>query len=104
VRAIFRDIDADVVVMVDGDGTYPADRAADLVAPVLAQEADMVVGTRLGDSAEGSFRSRGSGARPVSRRRRHRRRDEAGRDLVELLDRRGVKRRRVARRARRRSR
>lgn len=57
VRAMFREVDADVAVMVDGDDTYPADRVVDLVAPVLAQEADMVVGTRLADSGEGSFRS-----------------------------------------------
>jgi len=56
VRAMFREVDADVVIMVDGDGTYPADRAADLTAPVLAHQADMVVGTRLADSARGSFR------------------------------------------------
>jgi glycosyltransferase involved in cell wall biosynthesis len=57
VRAMFRDVDADVGVLVDGDGTYPADRVADLVAPVVAREADMVVGTRLADSDEGSFPS-----------------------------------------------
>ena len=57
VRAMFRETDADVAVMVDGDGTYPAHRAADLIAPVLAHEADMVVGTRLADSDDDSFRS-----------------------------------------------
>jgi hypothetical protein len=54
---MFREVDADVGIMVDGDGTYPADRVADLVAPVLAREADMVVGTRLADPGDGSFRS-----------------------------------------------
>ena len=57
VRAMFREVDADVAIMVDGDGTYPADRAVDLVAPILAREADMVVGTRLADSGEDAFRS-----------------------------------------------
>jgi glycosyltransferase involved in cell wall biosynthesis len=46
VRRMFSDIDADIYVMVDGDATYPAHRAAELVAPVAAGEADMVVGSR----------------------------------------------------------
>ena len=57
VREMLREIDADVGVMVDGDDTYPAHRAVDLIAPVLAREADMVVGTRLAESAGNSFRS-----------------------------------------------
>jgi glycosyltransferase involved in cell wall biosynthesis len=57
VRAMFRDIYADVGVMVDGDDTYPADRVRELVAPVLANQADMVVGARLAKSSHGSFRS-----------------------------------------------
>ena len=56
VRAMFRDVEADVYVMVDGDSTYPADRVHDLVAPVLEGRADMVVGTRLGQFEEASFR------------------------------------------------
>jgi glycosyltransferase involved in cell wall biosynthesis len=56
VREMFREIDADVGVMVDGDDTYPAARVGDLVAPVLSREADMVVGARLADSKK-SFRS-----------------------------------------------
>ena len=46
-RQMFRDIDADCYLMVDGDDTYPAESARDLCAPVLAGEADMVVGDRL---------------------------------------------------------
>lgn len=46
----------DVLLMVDGDDTYPADRAADLLEPILAQRADMVVGTRLQTYADKSFR------------------------------------------------
>ncbi len=57
VRAMFREIDADVAVMVDGDGTYPASCVRDLVAPVLTCEADMVVGTRLAQPREHSFPS-----------------------------------------------
>lgn len=47
VRSMFRDIDAEYYLMVDGDDTYPAESARDLCAPVLAGEADMVVGDRL---------------------------------------------------------
>ena len=57
VRAIFRELDADVIVMVDGDGTYPAARARDLLAPVLEGRADMVVGTRLAQHDPASFRA-----------------------------------------------
>jgi len=47
VRAIFEDLaDRDVVVMIDGDGTYPASSALDLLAPVLEGRADMVIGLR----------------------------------------------------------
>ena len=49
-------IDADACVMVDGDDTYPADKVHDLLRPVLAGEADMVVGARLADYGESSFR------------------------------------------------
>ena len=36
VRSMFRDIDADYYLMVDGDDTYPADAANDLLAPLLS--------------------------------------------------------------------
>lgn len=55
VRAIFREIDADVIVMVDGDDTYPAAEAHRLVAPVAEGRADMAVATRLGAPAASSF-------------------------------------------------
>lgn len=47
VRSMFRDIDADVYIMVDGDDTYPAEEVEDLIAPVLEGKADMVIGDRL---------------------------------------------------------
>ena len=50
-RQMFRDIDADCYLMVDGDDTYPAESARALCAPVLAGEADMVVGDRLSNGA-----------------------------------------------------
>lgn len=56
VRAMFREVDADIYVMVDGDSTYPADRIRDLVAPVAEGRADMVVGTRLKQYGSESFR------------------------------------------------
>lgn len=46
--------DADFVVMVDGDGTYPASAAPSLVAAARAG-ADLVVGTRLRGAAPGAF-------------------------------------------------
>ena len=46
-RQMFRDIDADCYLMVDGDDTYPAESARSLCAPILAGEADMVVWDRL---------------------------------------------------------
>jgi len=56
VQSMFRRIDADVVVMVDGDDTYPADAVRALVEPVLRGEADMVVGSRLQRGAASQFR------------------------------------------------
>jgi glycosyltransferase involved in cell wall biosynthesis len=47
VRAMFQRLDADVLLMVDGDDTYPAEAAPLLIAPILRAEADMVVGARL---------------------------------------------------------
>ena len=47
VRRMFQEIDADVYVMVDSDDTYPADEVLKLIAPIVAGEADMVVGDRL---------------------------------------------------------
>jgi len=46
---------ADFVVMVDGDDTYPAERARDLLAAARGG-ADMVVGTRRADAGHGAFR------------------------------------------------
>jgi len=56
VRSMFRTVDADVYVMVDGDATYPAERVHDLVAPVVAGRADMVIGSRLQKPGESEFR------------------------------------------------
>ncbi len=47
VRQMFRDIEADCYLMVDGDDTYPAESAPALCAPILNGTADMTVGDRL---------------------------------------------------------
>lgn len=47
VRRMFREIDAECYIMVDGDDTYPADSAPTMVEKVLLHQADMVVGDRL---------------------------------------------------------
>ena len=46
VRQMFADIDADIYIMADGDGTYDSSRAAELIQTLLDERADMVVGTR----------------------------------------------------------
>jgi glycosyltransferase involved in cell wall biosynthesis len=57
VQSMFRRVDADVYVMVDGDGTYPASEVARLIDPILNDEADMVVGSRLHNGTSSEFRS-----------------------------------------------
>ncbi len=47
VRQMFRDVDADCYLLVDGDDTYPAEAARELCEPILGDEADMTVGDRL---------------------------------------------------------
>ena len=47
VRQMFRDIEADCYLMVDGDDTYPAEAARALCDPILENLADMTVGDRL---------------------------------------------------------
>lgn len=46
VRRSFLDIDADIYILADADLTYPASQVNELMAPVIAGEADMVVGDR----------------------------------------------------------
>lgn len=47
IRRMFREIDAQCYIMVDGDDTYPMEYAAEMVDKVLNKNADMVVGDRL---------------------------------------------------------
>lgn len=55
VQSMFREVEADVYVMVDGDDTYPAASVHELLEPVLNDTADMTVGARL--AAQGSHMS-----------------------------------------------
>lgn len=52
VRRMFCDIEADVYVMADGDGTYAPEDAEELIRTLLTERADMVVGTRRGVHAD----------------------------------------------------
>ena len=47
IRRMFREVEADVYVMADGDDTYPATQAQELIRPVVDGLADMVIGDRL---------------------------------------------------------
>lgn len=47
IRRMFREIDAQCYLMVDGDDTYPAEAAPEMIRAVLERKADMVVGDRL---------------------------------------------------------
>ena len=47
IRSMFRDIDADCYLMIDGDDTYPAENAREMCDLVLNGRADMVIGDRL---------------------------------------------------------
>jgi glycosyltransferase involved in cell wall biosynthesis len=50
IRSMFRQIDADVYIMTDGDNTYPPDQAREMADLVLNQNIDMVIGDRLSSS------------------------------------------------------
>lgn len=47
IRQMFFDIEADFYLMVDGDDTYPAEYASELLAALREERADMVIGDRL---------------------------------------------------------
>lgn len=47
IRSMFRDIDADCYLMIDGDDTYPAENARQMCDLVLSKGVDMVIGDRL---------------------------------------------------------
>ena len=58
VRSMFRDIDADYYLLVDGDDTYPAEAAPALLEPLRADRADMTVGDRLSNGSYGEENDR----------------------------------------------
>ncbi len=47
IRTMFRDIEADCYLMIDGDDTYPAESAREMCNHVLYDGVDMVIGDRL---------------------------------------------------------
>ena len=47
IRTMFREIEADCYLMIDGDDTYPADSAKEMCDLILSGKADMVIGDRL---------------------------------------------------------
>ena len=47
IRSMFRDIEADCYLMIDGDDTYPAENAREMCDLILEGKADMVIGDRL---------------------------------------------------------
>lgn len=47
IRSMFKDIDADCYLMIDGDDTYPAENAKEMCDLILEKKADMVIGDRL---------------------------------------------------------
>ena len=47
IRSMFRDIDADCYLMIDGDDTYPAEHAREMCDLVIEKGVDMVIGDRL---------------------------------------------------------
>lgn len=56
VRRMFADIDADVYLMADGDGTYDASYASELVSKLVDGDNDMVVGIRQPKQTELAYR------------------------------------------------
>ena len=52
VRRMFADVDADVYVMADGDATYDAASAPRLIAALLDEQLDMIVGSRVSQVQE----------------------------------------------------
>ena len=63
VRRMFADIEADIYVMADGDGTYSPKDAEELIRTLLTERADMVVGTRRGVHADAGRQGHAAGNR-----------------------------------------
>jgi glycosyltransferase involved in cell wall biosynthesis len=63
VRRMFADVEADIYMLADGDGTYDAASAPAMVAKLVGEQLDMVVGSRLTTYEGEAFRR---GHRPAS--------------------------------------
>lgn len=59
VRRMFSDIDADIYVLVDGDGTYDASSAPRMVKRLVSEHLDMVIGARVVDGEDEAAYRRG---------------------------------------------
>lgn len=51
VRRMFREVEADIYVMVDGDDTYPAEDVHKLIIPIAEERADMTTGNRISNGS-----------------------------------------------------
>src|SRR3954451_11464803 len=67
VRRMFADIEADIYVMADGDGTYDPADAPSLVNALITEHVDMVVGTRRGVSLDAGRSGHAFGNRSFNR-------------------------------------
>ena len=47
IRSMFKDIDADCYIMIDGDDTYPSENAKEMCDLIINDDYDMVIGDRL---------------------------------------------------------
>jgi glycosyltransferase involved in cell wall biosynthesis len=56
-RRMFADVEADLYLLVDGDGTYDAASAPRMIEKLIAERLDMVVGSRLASKSEDAFRA-----------------------------------------------
>jgi|WetSurMetagenome_2_1015567.scaffolds.fasta_scaffold00068_9 glycosyltransferase involved in cell wall biosynthesis len=56
VQSMFRKVDADIFLIVDGDDTYALSKINEMISLVISGEADMVVGNRLDKYTVKSFR------------------------------------------------
>jgi glycosyltransferase involved in cell wall biosynthesis len=63
VRRMFADIEADIYIMADGDGTYSPADAEELIRTLITERADMVVGTRRGVHADAGRQGHAAGNR-----------------------------------------
>jgi len=66
VRRMFADVEADIYVMADGDATYDASAAPTLVAKLVDEQLDMVVGTRFHQAADAYRRGHVLGNRTMT--------------------------------------